>query len=75
MEENKKENRKYLFFLVAFGVILFIGLQHLASIFDFVDKIFNMIEPIIWGFLGAFILNVPMRGIEKIIDKIRNYGG
>ncbi len=72
MDKNMKDNRKFLFFLVAFGVIFFIGLQHLSSVFDFVSKAFSMIAPIVWGFLVAFILNVPMRGIEKLIDKIRH---
>ena len=31
-----------------------------------------MVTPIVWGFLIAFILNVPMRAIERLIDKIRN---
>lgn len=72
MDQNKKENRRHHFLLVLFGVVLFLALQHLRTIFDFVDKAFDVVTPIIWGFLIAFILNVPMRAIENLIDKIRN---
>ena len=72
MDQNKKENRRHHFLLVLFGVVLFLALQHLRTIFDFIDKAFDMVTPIFWGFLVAFILNVPMRAIEKLIDKIRN---
>ena len=71
MELKNKENRRHHFLLVLFGVVLFLALQHLRTIFDFIDKAFDMITPIIWGFLIAFILNVPMRAIERLIDKIR----
>lgn len=72
MDQNKKETRRHHFLLVLFGVVLFLALQHLRTIFDFVDKAFDMVTPIVWGFLIAFILNVPMRAIERLIDKIRN---
>lgn len=72
MDQNKKENRRHHFLLVLFGVVLFLALKHLRTIFDFIDKAFDMVTPIFWGFLVAFILNVPMRAIEKLIDKIRN---
>jgi cell shape-determining protein MreC len=72
MDQNKKETRRHHFLLVLFGVVLFLALQHLRTIFDFVDKAYDMVTPIVWGFLLAFILNVPMRAIERRIDKIRN---
>ena len=65
-----KEERRHHFLLVLFGVVVFVALLHLSSIVSWIGDILGMIMPIIWGFIIAFILNVPMRGIEKIIDKI-----
>lgn len=67
-----KEERRHHFLLVLFGVVVFVALLHLSSIVSWIGDILGMIMPIIWGFIIAFILNVPMRGIERIIDKISN---
>ncbi len=66
-----KNINKQHFILVAFGVILFVALNHLSSLFWWFGNVLTIIMPIILGFILAFILNVPMRGIEKIIDKLK----
>lgn len=72
MYKNMKEEHKHNFLLVLFGVVLFIILQHFTPILDFIKNVFSTIMPLLWGFILAFILNVPMRAIERLIDKIRN---
>ena len=66
----EKHNRHH-YFLVSFGVILFVSLLHLGTIFTWIGNIIQIIMPVLMGFLLALILNVPMRGIERIIDKMR----
>ncbi|MBQ8292411.1 MAG: AI-2E family transporter [Bacilli bacterium] len=65
----KKENRHH-YLLVAFGVILFVGLLHLSSIFSWISNVINVLMPVVFGFIVGFILNVPMRAIERLIDKL-----
>lgn len=60
--------REYL--LVAFGIILFVVLNHISGIFNFAKYIFSVLLPVVSGFLIAFILNVPMRGFENLITRI-----
>ncbi len=60
--------REYL--LIAFGVILFVVLNHVTGIFNFAKYIFAVLLPVIAGFLIAFILNVPMKGFENLITLI-----
>ncbi len=65
-----KNVNKHPFLLVAFGVVLFVGLNHISSIFAWLGYIIDVMMPILLGFMIALILNVPMRGIERIIDKL-----
>ncbi len=60
--------REYL--LIAFGVILFVVLNHLGGIFSFLQYVFGLLLPVIAGFILAFILNVPVRGFENLIGRV-----
>lgn len=60
--------REYL--LIAFGVILFVVLNHLSGIFGFVKYVLGLLIPVISGFILAFILNVPVRGFENLLCRI-----
>lgn len=53
-------------FLVTFGVMLFAGLMNLSKVLQFLQNLLSLIFPILLGLLLAFVLNVPMRGFEKI---------
>lgn len=66
-----KNNQKHHYLLVAFGVVLFVVLLHLGTIFSWLANIVNVLMPVLSGFIIAFVLNVPMRGIERLIDKLR----
>lgn len=52
-------------FLIAFGVVLFVGLMNLSTVLQFLQRIIGLIFPILLGLLFAFVLNVPMRGLER----------
>ncbi len=53
--------------LVIIGVALFAALMNLGYVTDFLELLVSLIAPIIIGLLFAFILSVPVSGIEKRI--------
>ncbi len=66
MELNPKTMKK-LALLIAFGIILFLGLSNLNPILAFVGVLFRLLFPFLLGLCIAFVLNVPMRFLEKLI--------
>ena len=56
--------------LITFGVALFALLNNIGAVLSFAKKIVSLCLPLLLGLLFAFILNVPMRGFEKILNKI-----
>lgn len=60
-----KENMKKIIF-IAFAIILFyVGIGHLDVVFGGLKWIIALVFPFLFGICIAFILNVPMRSIEK----------
>ncbi len=63
--EISKQTRKHLMQVLAFGILLYCGVEH----FDVVIRAFRFVMGIAMPFLVggsiAFILNVPMKWIEK----------
>lgn len=51
--------------LILFTVLIYLGIQNIYSIWVFLGYIMQLLMPIIIGFALAFVLNVPMKGIEK----------
>ncbi len=51
--------------LIAFTLILYWALQNYAYLGSFLAAAFSIIRPFIFGGILAFVLNVPMRGIER----------
>lgn len=68
MPWNRKQIR-VLFALVAFGVLLFVGLQNLGAVWSFVQLLIGLLSPFIIGLCIAFILSVPMRAVETHLFK------
>ena len=66
MDLNRNTMKKLLA-LVAFGILLLVGLQNLPAVFSFVWAIYRLLLPFLLGLCVAFILNVPMRFIERIL--------
>lgn len=64
-----KLNTKSPLFLITFGVSLFAGLMNLHTLLLFLRNIIGLVFPILLGLLFAFVLNVPMRGFEKLLKK------
>lgn len=59
--------------LVSFGIILYILLEHITLVLNFIKGIIAIFSPFIIGLIIAFILNVPMSMIEKRIDKNKKW--
>ena len=51
--------------LILFTVLLYVGLQNLNVVLDFLMKVIGLFLPFIVGAGIAFVLNVPMKFIEK----------
>lgn len=56
--------------VVGFGILLFAALTNLSTLMAFLGKIVKLALPLIVGFVLAFVLNVPMRGIENRLKKL-----
>lgn len=66
MDQKTKHN----LLLISFGVMLYAALMNLNGVFLCLKKIGGLLLPVIIGLIFAFILNVPMKGFEKIITRI-----
>lgn len=64
-----KTNMKKILGIITFTILLYVGLQHFANVIDFLAAVFALIFPFLLGAGIAFILNVPMRGLEQLIFK------
>ena len=53
--------------LITFAVVLFAGLTNLEAVVGFLGAAVKLVYPVFLGGLLAFILNVPMRGFERLL--------
>ncbi|MBP3385137.1 MAG: AI-2E family transporter [Firmicutes bacterium] len=63
-------NLKKELILIAFGVTLFVLLTNFRTVIGFADSLIHICMPVVLGFIIAFILNVPMSGVEKLTVRI-----
>lgn len=61
---------KQTLLVVAFGVVLFAAVMHLNSVWTFVANVAKLLLPVGIGLLCAFILNVPMNGFERLLNRL-----
>lgn len=76
--ELNKENMKKIRWLIAFAVLLYLGVQNYKIVFGVFKLAWGLCFPFILGAAIAFILNVPMRFIErhlfgKLLQKKNKY--
>lgn len=60
-----RSNMKKILFIVAFAILLLVGLQNLPAVTGFIGWLLRLAMPFLMGLCIAFILNVPMRVIER----------
>lgn len=67
--ELNKENVKKIMKIVAFGIVLYFVLQNLTTLGSLIGKIINILSPFLFGAAFAFVLNIPMKFLEKRLFK------
>ena len=62
--------------LAAAIIVVFHVVSDLSSetsiIFRFLSTIFHVIAPFVWGFMLAYVLDIPREKIESLLEKIRH---
>lgn len=66
MEWNR-QNAKYLLLVICGGVAFYCALQNLGAVFIALGWLLGVLWPFLLGGAIAFILNVPMRAIERCL--------
>ena len=67
---------KKIRWLIAFAVLLYLGIQNLSVVQKYAKALWGLILPFALGSAMAFVLNVPMTFIEKILfGKVRKKEG
>lgn len=61
----KKKKMLYPMILIAFAIILYLGLSNTEVIVKFLKGVFNVIFPLVLGLAIAFIVNVLLRQLER----------
>ncbi len=61
---------KKLLICIAFGVGLFVLLNNLGGFVGFFKTLYQLMLPVVLGFIMAFVLNVPMKGFRKLYELI-----
>lgn len=56
-------------FLIAFGVVLYVGMMHLSTVLAAVSSVVDLLLPVLIGAIFAFVLNVPMSGLERMFQQ------
>lgn len=62
---------KKLMALIAFAVLLLVGVQHLREVMAAAGVLWGIVSPLTIGLALAFVLNVPMRGVENLLLRAR----
>lgn len=60
-----KENVKKICGIILFTVVIFLAIQNLDKVFDGVLFVWGILYPFVLGAIIAFIINIPMKAIEK----------
>ncbi|MBQ7821019.1 MAG: AI-2E family transporter [Clostridia bacterium] len=67
---EKKLTFKQIMIIVAFGIILFVGLMNIGTVFSALGYAVGIVSPLVYGGVAAAVLNVLMSAIEKGIRKL-----
>lgn len=60
-----KQNAKWLLLVVCGGIAFYCALQNLGAVFAALRALISILAPFLLGGAIAFVLNVPMRAIER----------
>lgn len=69
-EKNVDDKKlKDALFLIAFGVVLYVGMTRLSTVLAAVSSVVDLLLPVLIGAIFAFVLNVPMSGLERMFQQ------
>ena len=68
--EFNRHTVPYVLAIIAFAIVLYWSLSHTKSLNAALSWIYKLFTPVIVGACIAFVLNVPMNGLEKIWKRI-----
>lgn len=63
--EISKQSKKHLMQIIAFAILLYCGIEHFRVVVAVFQFILGILMPFLIGGAIAFVLNVPMKKIEK----------
>lgn len=67
--ELNSQNMKKIMIIVAFGIVLYMALQNFDAISSGLQNFMDILAPFVLGACIAFVVNIPMKFIEKNILK------
>ena len=62
------KNKRTLLLMITYTVLLYWGLNHLGMFMGIVKRLLEVVFPFLVGGAIAFVLNAPMKNIEKMIE-------
>lgn len=65
--EISKQTKKHLMQILAFAILLYCGIEHFDVVIMVVRFVAGILMPFLIGGAIAFVLNVPMKRIEKLL--------
>lgn len=65
-----KLDLRAMMLLVAFGVVLFVGLMNLKVIFGALEYVVKIVQPLVYGGIAAAVINVLVSALEKGLSKL-----
>ena len=68
----EKKNIKVILLIVAVAVLLYVGLQNMNVVFDFLGGLLATLTPFIIALCLSFYMNILMKGIEKRLFRPRS---
>ena len=74
MSETKNKFKQLLpYFFLAFAIIAVYRVSGELEFFsNFFGRVWSIISPFFYGFMLAYIINIPISGIQKLINKSKN---
>lgn len=60
-----KQNIKNIRLLILFAAVVCLGVINIKEVVALINFIIRIISPFVWGGAIAFVMNIPMKGIER----------
>jgi len=63
--DDKKAKAKWIIGIVSICILIYMALQHLDKVLGVANQLFHLILPLLMGGAVAFVVNVPLRPLER----------